>query len=332
MSKKRKFAIAGIILTLILMFIATYLMVAPVPLTQYKINSFEKLDYSSAKKGFEEISAKDDSKINEKCRSKFMDQGKKTAKVIVLFHGFTNCPAQYEELAKKFFTQGYNVFIPRLPYHGYSDRITNDVSNLRPADLIALTEESMKIASGLGDEVIVGGISGGGVMAAWAGYHYDFVNKAVLMAPLFLAYDLPEYALGPLVRGKDFIPFDSYKWWDDKTKEKIEGPQYAYPRFSFKASFQFLELSFYLKNKIESSAELPNKNLEIIHIKTANDKAVNNGFNDKLVENWSKKLNREALTYEFPDFYNFNHDFIDPNQSTAKPEIAYPKVFELVEK
>lgn len=308
-----------------------YLFFAPVTLPSLK-DPKPTETYAEAKNAISSILSKDDSSINEKCKSIFFDQGKKVDKVIVFFHGFTNCPAQFEELGKKFFAQGYNVFIPRLPYHGFKDRLTDEPTKLTAMDLITATSEDVSAIAGLGEEVIVGGISGGGVMAAWAGYHYKFVDKVLLISPLFLGYDLPENAFGPLMRTKSMIPFDLFKWWDDSAKENIAGPKYAYPHFSFKASFEFLNLSYILNNDLASDKDLPNKNLQIIYITSENDKAVRNSFGDNLIKNWSDKLGREAATYQFPSYYNFNHDIIDPNQTTAKPEIVYPKVFEMVNK
>src|SRR5689334_2676451 len=65
------------------------------------------------------------------CITKLFDHGIQVEHVMVLLHGFTNCPEQFNELGKQYFDSGYNVFIPRMPYHGLSDRLTNELAKLR---------------------------------------------------------------------------------------------------------------------------------------------------------------------------------------------------------
>ena len=40
-----------------------------------------------------------DPTIVPECRTRLLDHGAPTAQVVVLFHGYTNCPKQYEKLA-----------------------------------------------------------------------------------------------------------------------------------------------------------------------------------------------------------------------------------------
>src|ERR1051325_10358320 len=53
--------------------------------------------------------------VRDLCISKLYDHGNSTEHVILLIHGFTNCPEQFNELGKQYYQAGYNVFIPRMP-------------------------------------------------------------------------------------------------------------------------------------------------------------------------------------------------------------------------
>lgn len=92
---------------------------------------------------------------------------KRQKKPIDFFHGFTSCPEQFRELGEQFFEQGYNVYIPRMPHHGHADQLSDALLNTSSEELAAFATESIDIARGLGDEVTVGGLSGGGTITAW---------------------------------------------------------------------------------------------------------------------------------------------------------------------
>jgi len=51
----------------------------------------------------------------ERVRTELLTHGVRTPRVIVLFHGVTNCPAQFDSLGRLLYERGANVLIPRLP-------------------------------------------------------------------------------------------------------------------------------------------------------------------------------------------------------------------------
>ena len=99
-----------------------------------------------------------------------LTHGAKVGKVVVYFHGLTNCPGQADKLAPQLFALGYNVYVPRWPGHGEGG----------PDDAVAgrsdrgsrwwrAPTDAIDLAQGLGDEVIVIGMSAGGTMTALGG-------------------------------------------------------------------------------------------------------------------------------------------------------------------
>jgi carboxylesterase len=83
--------------------------------------------------------------INPKCKTTLLTPEVPTDKVIVFLHGFTNCPEQFKQLGQQFVDKGYIVFIPRLPHHGYADRMTNALQNFDDEESITFTTEVLDL-------------------------------------------------------------------------------------------------------------------------------------------------------------------------------------------
>lgn len=63
--------------------------------------------------------------------------------VILLVHGYTNCPAQFGKLGRQFYDLGYNVLIAPLPHHGLADRLNDEQGQLSARELTAYADEMM---------------------------------------------------------------------------------------------------------------------------------------------------------------------------------------------
>ena len=81
---------------------------------------------------------RDTGAINPLCRTRLFAHGRRTARAVVLFHGFTNCPRQFEALGRLLHERGDNVLIPRQPRHGLADRMSEDLAALTAPELAAL--------------------------------------------------------------------------------------------------------------------------------------------------------------------------------------------------
>ncbi|MGG6267486.1 alpha/beta hydrolase [Leptolyngbya sp. AN03gr2] len=124
---------------------------------------------------------------NGQCRSRFFFHARPTQTVCLFFHGFTAAPYQFEPLGQACFEAGYNVLVPLLPGHGKAGNwnrkqpppLTSD-----PMVYHRAVAEWLGIAKMLGDRVVVGGLSTGGTLAAWAALTYpQLVDRALLFAP-----------------------------------------------------------------------------------------------------------------------------------------------------
>lgn len=125
--------------------------------------------------------------------SLLFSHGERTARAVLLLHGYTHAPSQLEPLAREFFARGYNVWVPRAPHHG-----TSVPGRLRINGLTAYAERAFTLTEELGDDVGVVGVSAGGVLATWLAQEQP-VRRLLLLAPFFAPARLPAIAVGPLV-------------------------------------------------------------------------------------------------------------------------------------
>jgi len=249
-----------------------------------------------------------------------------TARVYVCLHGLTNSPQQYVPLAQRLLARGdATVFIPRIPRHGYADRLTTVLASLTEAELVDATAEAMDIAAGLAPEVVVTGISMGGVLATWAA-QYRPAARAVIVAPAFGLPVLPPMTIAPLTSlalrfGNRFV------WWDPRTKADAPGPKYAYPRFATHALARIQRLGLRL---VDVARTTPPVSREVWMVTNGNDMAVSNGQCRRLVAAWRAAGATNLQTYEFPRRLRLFHDIVDPEQPYQKVAITHPALVQLL--
>ena len=257
------------------------------------------------------------------CRLQFMTHGRKTARTIILVHGYTNCPQQFHELGRRFFERGDNVLIAPLPYHGLADRMSTDQAKLTAEEMAAYTEEVVDIADGLGERVVMMGLSAGGVMTAWAAQHRHDLDCAVIIAPTLGFKPVPAPLTAPLMNVILTLP-DGWSWWNDELKEKVP-PPYGYPRCSKHALAEILRLGIVVE---EAARQRPPAAGKIVTVFNPNDEAINDERTLQLVDLW-KKHRANIASYTFAASLKIGHDIIDPNQPDQKIDIVYPKLIEL---
>ncbi|SNY42920.1 alpha/beta hydrolase [Paractinoplanes atraurantiacus] len=129
--------------------------------------------------------------------SRLLSHGGRTPRAVLLLHGYTLGPDQYDDLARDYFERGYNVWVPRAPHE------------VTVSSLTAYASEALDTVAGLGDEVTVVGISGGAVLATWlAQTRGDAVRHLLLLSPFFGPAQVPAWAVRPLtfLYGRGLLP------------------------------------------------------------------------------------------------------------------------------
>jgi len=259
--------------------------------------------------------------INPVCLTNLMTHGEKTEKVIIFFHGFTSCPEQFRELGEQFFAEGYNVYIPRMPHHGNADRMSEALLETSAEELAAFTTESVDIAQGLGKEITVAGLSGGGTLATWIAQEHEDVDQIVMVSPFLGVGFIPAIINRPLTQIVDNIP-NIWMWWDPKTKEDNPFSQsYQYPRYPLHALAEYMRLGFAAQRDARDNKPGVNR---IVIITNANDESVNNTIIAQFVETWREHGEDYMDTFEFEKNLNLPHDLITPTREDGNPAFVYP--------
>jgi len=254
----------------------------------------------------------------------FMTHGTKTQHAIVFYHGFTNCPRQFTELAKRFFEKGYNVYVPRLRYHGMEDRYTKKIGKLTLEEIREMCDVSVDIARGLGEKVNVLGLSLGGVMAAFNAQFRDDVNCAVVIVPSFSWYFLPGI-IKPLINFTYFMP-NIFIWWDPVQKEKRVCPFSMYHHFPLRPMGHIYRLGLTVLRAAKDKAPLAKK---IVAMTNEMDIAVDEATTRNLIRRWRAK-GAKVNFYQFSKELKMEHDVIDPLHPYEQTEFVYRKILEYV--
>jgi carboxylesterase len=308
-------------------FVALALVSVLLPIDTHKLVSRPRpaRSYDQALQRIEAVRASASAGLNPECQLQFMTHGEKVERAIAFAHGYTSCPKQFQVLGEAFFALGYNVLIAPLPHHGLADRMTTEHERLTANGLAAYADTVVDIAQGLGERVILAGLSGGGVVTAWAAQHRSDLDLAVLIAPGFGFGPIPTPLTDPAMKLFRWLP-NFYKWWDPKLKEAV-GPAYTYPRIASRALVNILYLSYAVR--VAARRNLPAARA-ILVVTNANDTSVNNALTSQVVDLWRGHWAKNLRTFEFDASLGLNHDLIDPSQPDQRTDIVYPKLIELI--
>jgi alpha-beta hydrolase superfamily lysophospholipase len=280
--------------------------------------------YEEASQRIDALKANRLSEMNPACVTQFMTHGQKVDQVIVLVHGYTNCPKEFVELGKQFYDLGYNVFIAPLPHHGLKNRLNDEQGDLTANELAAYADQVVDIARGLGDHITILGYSCGGVVSAWIAQNRSDVDKAVVMSPAFGFLAIPTPLTAPVMNYVIAAP-DVFVWWDPALQAN-DGFDYTYPRYSKHALAQIMRLGFSVQVNSWFKPPLAKR---VIVVTNAYDDSVNNALTLKVAGHW-RDHNAQLITYEFPATLELPHALVDSNKPTGNTPVVNQKLIELV--
>ena len=265
--------------------------------------------------------------LHAECASQLQTHGEKTGTVIVFLHGFTSCPAQFADLGKEYFELGYNVYLPRTPRHGFDNRRGEPLQGLTAEELAAFAQQTADIAQGLGERVIVSGISGGGAMATYLSQERADVDIAAPIAP-FLGIGFIPRQLNRSFANLFLIIPDIWQWWDPVHKEgnPLAAP-YAYARYPLHALLENMRLGYATEADAKRTRPAAEK---IIVITNDNDELVNNGVVAEFEEMWKQHGEENLVLFQFEKALGLPHDLITAIRPGARIDLVYPRLLELI--
>ena len=245
--------------------------------------------------------ASDDTVAVPGARTILLTRGAPTARVIVLLHGLTDSPRQFEALAMLLHENSSNVYVPRFPRHGLRGGDARALATLSASALRGFADSVVQEAAGLGDSVIVLGLSMGGTVAGWIAQRDD-VWRAVLVAPALEPAHIPSLLDRPVIGLADRLP--------DITR--LSPPEPARPDrepgFSTHAVAQIMELG---RSVVAEAARAEPRTRRVTVLVNANDRTVKESSAVALAREWAEH-GATVRVYELPDSLRLPHNIIDP--------------------
>jgi alpha-beta hydrolase superfamily lysophospholipase len=237
---------------------------------------------------------------NEKCRSKFFFQPNPSPKVCLFFHGFTAGPYQFEPLGEALFQAGYNVLIPLQPGHGVAGNWDGNNPPPLPEDPQVYQQFALdwvEKAKLLGKQLIIGGYSTGGTLAAWlAQEHPQHIEKTLLFAPYLSGTNkLVDWLI-------EILPF-YYEWLN-----KDNPGNFGYDGFPIPALRFLLDMGQQILDQAKNTPATP-----MLIISSEGDQATNFHEHKELFEN---VLKHQPKSW----YYCFDKALKIPHTMMTEPE------------
>lgn len=307
---------------------ATLLFAAVLPVSTRDLDSRPQpsATYADAVNRFNDARAHPEAPINTLCEPSLLLHGHQTPRVYVLIHGLSNCPFTFVDWAPKLKAAGHNVMVPRMPWNGHQNIATDALRRSTAHELASFSDWCIDIASALGREVIVVGISGGGVLAGWMAQNRHEVTRAVLVAP---AFGLAQFGGLPnafLMRLMLLLPHISV--WKDPIRRALGASRaHSYKRMSTHGTGEYLRLGLAVRR--QASAQRPAAG-SIVIATNQDDNSVDSTLTAETAAIWERD-GADVTRYEFPRDTHLPHEMIDPTEPGAMPGLVYPALEALSE-
>lgn len=279
--------------------------------------------YAKAVRAAANVLRRDEVRAEERCRSIILTHGSRAPRATLFLHGMTASPRQFHALAAYAYVLGDNVFVPRMPKHGYPDRLTDALGELRASELLETTERSLDIARGLGERVRVVGFSLGGLLATWIAQHHD-VDEAIALSPLLGLAVVPPALTRRAVTLLRRLP-NYFFWWNPLKRANLM-PAHGYPRFSTHALAEALTIGL----DVLAQARERGPRSRVTLVTNAGEFGVSNGAVARLEASWraagGSRVERMCIGGLGP-----SHDIVEPLREGGKAEKSYPFFFRLLD-
>ena len=261
----------------------------------------DRAAYTSSVAAISRRQAVDDSIAVPGARSILLAGRAPTARAIVLLHGLTDSPRQFEAFAYLLHADGNNVYVPRLPQHGLRGGDVGSLSALTAAQLRGVADSVVNEARGLGDSVVIVGLSMGGTIGAWIAQQRE-VSRVVLIAPAIEPGRIPSLLDRPLIGLADRLPAIARRSQPDTARPDREAG------FNLRAVAECLELGSSILG--EAGREAP-RTRDIVVLVNASDRTVKESAAEALGRDWLQH-GATVFVFELPDSLRLPHNIIDP--------------------
>lgn len=260
--------------------------------------------------------------VREDSRTITLIQRSRTERVAVLFHGFTSAPPQLARMSAHLFALGWNVVVPRLPLHGYEDRLTKRLGVLDLPMLTDCADTAIAFASTLGSRLLIGGFSLGATLALWTA-HRHAAQRVVAIAPLFGLVVLPAPLQALVARSMLTMP-NYFLWWNPFLRER-DGSAYGYPRF---ATHPVARVLLAAQPFLEELQTHPPRTKQAIFGLNAHETTVNNALARRIALQWEMD-SESGVRIQMINALPPSHDILDPSLPGNLADRAFSQIIRL---
>ena len=243
-------------------------------------------------------------------------------RVIVLIHGFTNAPPQYDVLAPMLVAAGWDVIVPRIPYHGYTDRMTDAPQYLTQDDFLIAPLRATVLAARLGGAVDAAGISVGATLACWIAQRVR-LRTALMVAPAFGLKNTASGLSAAIFAAAGIVP-NAFPWWDPFEREGTP-PAHGYPRFSTHALAHAMRIGDAIRT---SAGHRPFMGARLALAISDAEPIMNNAESRAVCARFAAS-GVEVRTHVFRGFPK-RHDIIEPTLQGQPIDVVYPALIRLL--
>jgi esterase/lipase len=263
--------------------------------------------------------ARDDSVVAQGGRSILMTHDRRTPRVYVLLHGFTNSPTQFQEVGERLFATGDNIYIPRLPRHAEREAPVRALSRVRTDEMTMFADSVVDVARGLGDSVIVVGLSAGGSIAAWIAQWRAEVQRAVLIAPALGVGLLSDDDGRELVDIASMLPNIRRTTKPDTTRpDRVQGT-------TSRGLAEVLSLGQRVRDQAQEHRP---RVKDIVFLLNERDQTVSEKASVDLAQQWFDH-GAVVAVYRFPASAKLPHNVMEENGRGGNTGMVYPIVMAL---
>jgi len=297
---------------------------AVVPIDTRPLGSVARpaIDHAGSVARFAAVAEAERDSTMEDARSVLLDHGTRTPRVVVLVHGFTNSPRQFRELGQLLFERGYNVLIPRLPEHGLRAGDVGALKSITAERYRDFADRAVDDARGLGDSVLVVGLSAGADVAIWIAQHRPDVTRVVVIAPAISLARVPGLFDAPVMNLMTRVPNMTFHQKPDTLRP------HAYFGVSTRGVGQTLRFGASVMRDVERKAPAVR---DLALVVNANDRTVDAAPVARIAELWRDRDGARTAFYRFAADLRLPHDVIDATQRCGMPDVVYPVVVALLE-
>jgi carboxylesterase len=213
-----------------------------------------------------------------------------------------------------------------MPHHGFRDVLGPYTSQIRAYELLPFVERAVDLMHGLGEEIIVCGLSMGGTMSTWVAQTRADVSIVIIVSAALGYKVLPTRLTriaGLLMR---ILP-NNEQWWNAEKKEDRDAPFYSYQKRSTHSLAQILKLGFKAGDLALRKAPAARKVWMFIN---DHDEAVNREMLERLVRRWRKTGAKNVEEFHLPDELGIPHNCITEGVKGGNTELVYGEILRMI--